>query len=293
MRRSIAETAPRRPHCPDPVAGCAAGGQLTAAPTATRLTAAPTAAAHSRRRRPPRRSSRSPVAGQASLLTQEDHDRRRGRHALPGGTFRFTVTTDDARVSAARRHSGAWTWGNGRQRRERQWELPPENDGGAQEGKARVYLDPGTSSPSGTDGGYARLGACAVRQGHGRPGQVFPGDPARQPCRRSRPTSRAERLASAAPTLSPLPTATPMGRCRDRRNARLHPVVLARHQRSRRRHGYRDGTFTGIDGANDPQPASPDGITLMMDVWGTPARAALSKAIIQRRGSSPVKPPTP
>ena len=258
------------------LAGCSAGA--TPAPTAT-----PTAA-HS-----PSATAAKPVtavtgSGESSFAdlgkTTTDAD---GVTHYRGGTFRFTVTTDDARVSGT--EAALWNmdlWGTADNGANVQWGTSRlENDGGAWEGKGSgVY-----SSDRGDiiafwyqgTGGYAGLGYFALWTGKGPwniRGQVFPGDPPNLAAMPALPPAKPEPsvLASPATSLPPLPTAIAHGPV---------SVITGTHAFTSMNAGtstsgpagvtsYRDGTFTGIDRANDPRVGFTwTGSPWAMDIWGT------------------------
>lgn len=273
------------------LAGCSAGATPVPTATATPGAAASPTAAYSPSATAVHYGPVTEVTGTGTCpsadLGKATTDAKGVTH-YRGGTFRFTVTTDDPRVSGT--ETALWNmdlWGTADNGANVQWGTSRlENDGGAWEGKGSgVY-----SSDRGDiiafwykgTGGYAGLGYFALWTGKDPwtiRGQVFPGDPpnlAAMPTLAPAPP-KATTAASPAASLSPLPTAIVYGPV---------SVVTGTHAFTTMDAGmstagpggatsYRDGTFTGIDRANDPRVSFTwTGSPWAMDIWGSFAKGA-------------------
>lgn len=206
-----------------------------------------------------------------------------------GGTLNCTVTTNDPRVGGTAPAS-SWNmdlWGTLEDGAVVLWGTSHlENAGGAWEGTGS-----GVSSSDRGDiiafwykgtGGYAGLSYFALWTGKDPwtiRGQVFPGDPPNLAAMPTRPPTTPLPTVAASPTASPsaLPTAIAYGPV---------SVVTGTHAFTTKDPGmstagpgdvtsYRNGTFTGIDTANDPRVSFTwTGSPWAMDIWGTFAEGA-------------------
>ena len=279
------------------LAGCTAGANPTPLPTSASPTGMPSAATAT----PTSIGSPSATPAASGPITYGPVTEITGAGTCPtadlgsgttdaagmthyrGGTFKCTMTTDDPRVDGT--ETASWNmdlWGTAEDGALVQWgSARLENEGGAWEGTGSgVY-----SSDRGDiiafwykgTGGYAGLGYFELWTGK-EPwnirGEIFPSDP---PNLGAMPT-----LAPATP--GPTVAASPAASVPSLATAIAYgpvSVIMGTHAFTSMNAGvdtagaggvtsYRDGTFTGVDTANDPRVSFTwTGSPWAMDIWGT------------------------